>query len=51
MPLLEERDGRLLEEITGTEGKGEKTKLKKGIKHCQRDKQTQKQSQRQSCMI
>lgn len=36
-PLLEERHGGLLEELTETEGKGEKTKLKKGIKHCQRE--------------
>ena len=51
MPLLEDRHGRLLEELTGTEGKGEKTKLKKGIKSCQRGKQTQKEFQWQNCMM
>lgn len=38
MPLLEQRHGRLLEEPTGIEGKGEKIKLKKGIKHRETNK-------------
>lgn len=38
MPLCEERRGRLLEKLTETEGKGEKSKFRRGIKYCHRNK-------------